>query len=316
MRGTGMLLSTVVLILTLAATTAVAAPSPEVRCAAAKLRATGGEARARLLCERRALTSSVLEPCGAAAIARRGAAYARADASGACASTHDSDILGAALDDLLVSLRLELVPGGFQPSRCTAAKLLGTGRAIGEMVAAHARDVRAPDPSRLAADLVAARVRLAAAFARAVRAGDCLSDASATEIGTLLVQAAATFRNLLAGSCPCWTTAQLDAAFPPGFFDAAGRGGATCSVPAPDAIVNVSASDTCTLFGPAGMTFVFPRGGAAIVNATTCFFTGDLDPSDSGTCGGAPSVTTVTAAEAAVCAARLRTSEPYRSSCP
>jgi hypothetical protein len=64
------------------------------------------------------------------------------------------------------------------------------------------------------------------------------------------------------------------------------------------------------------MTFVFPRGGAALVNPTTCFFTGDLDPSDSGTCGGAPSVTTVTAAEAAVCAARLRTSEPYRSSCP
>lgn len=312
MRGPGTFLSAVGSVLLLTSAPALAAPS--LRCALAKLHATGVEARARLLCEQRELRSNVLGTCQPTAVARREAAYARADATGVCDETGESEVLGDALVDLILSLRLVLVPGGVHPSRCTAAQLRGAARAIGEIVAAHVRDVRTPDASRLSASLAAARARLAATFARAAAAGDCLSNAPAESVADLLEPAAAGFRNLLLGSCSCWTTAQLAAAFPPGFFDTAGRGGASCS--ALSTLTSVSASDSCTLFGPVGQSFVLPRGGVAVLDATMCVLIGDTDPSNSGTCSDAPTIRRVTPSEAAVCGARLRASQPYRSNCP
>lgn len=114
-------------------------------------------------------------------------------------------------------------------------------------------------------------------------------------------------------SCPCWTSASLDATFPAGYFDGSGRGGATCDVPQ---TVGIAATDTCLLPRPSGGTLEFTRAGAAVLGGASCALFTDLDPTDSGICSQPPFVTGITTAEAAACVAELQASQIYSTGCP
>jgi len=288
-----------------------AGADPAFRCQAAKLAAVGAETSARLACEQRGLAGGSTAACILRAVLRRDAAFLRIEAAGACSTVGDSVILGEAAGSAVATLRSALLPGGPAPSACTARQLGAASRAIARLVRAHLRDARTPDPVRLAAAVADARAELEARFARAAQRGDCLSASTAAGISDLLEQAAVTFRGMLLGTCPCWTAAGIDAAFPPGYFDANGRGGVVCDAPVP----SISASDTCDLPGPMGQVFTLPRGGAGIFNGNSCLLLPDLDPNDTGTCSGTPNLMPITAEQVAACTARLLASDAYHLPC-
>jgi hypothetical protein len=378
-----------------------APPDPATLCKAAKLLAVGAEARARLFCEQREIATGDTTDCIVAASTRRDDAFARADASGRCAVTGDSNTLHLAVNALLLTVLPALRPGGPTASRCTAAELGDAGRAIASLVRAYVRDARRPDPTRLADDVAAAKASFARAFARAVAKSDCVTSTDADTVFAILAQAAAGFRDLLSprcgngvvdggeacegttcpsagdpepdgcfpagssnecqccanetpcyirgggavlpveipccsgvcnipgpdagpnvtvyctppvGECPCWTSAGIDAVFPPGFFDANGRGGALCNVDG--TATSLGAADSCTLFGPGGLQFVFPRGGVAVLAQNVCVAVPDLDPGNSGSCNGTPTVLSTTPAQTAACTAALHASAAYQAACP
>ena len=114
-------------------------------------------------------------------------------------------------------------------------------------------------------------------------------------------------------SCPCWTTASLNATFPPGYFDAAGRGGVRCEDSAN--VSSVGSVDTCRLPQPGGPGFDLPRAGAAVVGGSYCSLITELDPGDDGSCDLPPSIVGIDADEAAACKAALQASQQYLSEC-
>jgi hypothetical protein len=120
----------------------------------------------------------------------------------------------------------------------------------------------------------------------------------------------------LAGiACPCWTSASLDAEFPAGYFDDAGRGGVACG-PTFGFPVQRIAADTCTLPGPLGNDLELPRGGAAVLESSCALFD-DADPGNTGVCGHPPAVQGVTIPQRQACLETLYASTMYRSSsCP
>lgn len=291
-----------------------AAADPALRCQTTKLATVGTEARARLTCEQRSLGGNASPSCATDAAVRRDTAFTRSEQSGTCSTVGDAAILGEAVTDLLATVRGQLVPSGPAPSGCTGRQLAATGRAIAQLVVAHLRDARTNDPVRLANALVATRSQLAARFSRAAALGGCLSSVSASAISDVLEQAATTFRGMLLDACPCWTTAQLDAAFPVGFFDANGRGGVVCG--SPGTSLSIGAADLCTLAGPLGQVLTLPRGGAAVVPGGFCTLVPDLDPNDTGSCSAPPTVRTIDARQTAACTARLLASFAYHHLCP
>jgi hypothetical protein len=113
--------------------------------------------------------------------------------------------------------------------------------------------------------------------------------------------------------CPCFTSATLDATFPPGFFDENGRGGAVCD---PPESVGIAAADTCFLARPVGGGFDLTRSGAAVVGGSSCTLFVDLDPDNTGFCSGPPLLTGITPAQAAGCIGELQASEIYQTECP
>lgn len=293
--------------------TSWAATAPTLRCQTAKLIAVGAEVRSRLMCERRALAGKDATACTSGAALRRDTAFARDDASGMCGTVGDSEILGNAVEAFIDAVLDQLVPGGPGPSRCTGQEFGATARDIAKLALAHLRDARRPDPARFASDVASARAELVSSFVRAAQQGDCLSPATAAGVADLAEEAATTFRGMLLDACPCWTTSQIDAAFPSGFFDAAGRGGVVCNAPGTSA--SMGAADSCLLPGPLGQTTTLPRGGAGVISGSVCTLLPDLDPSNTGTCTGAPTVRAVTARESAACTARLLASSAYQGLC-
>ena len=115
------------------------------------------------------------------------------------------------------------------------------------------------------------------------------------------------------GDCPCWTSASLDAGFPPGYFDQNGRGGVVCN--SPGTTTSLGSVDTCILNGPLGQQYTFARGGAAVL-ANICVLVPDLDPANTGLCNGPPTVVSLTAEQGAACVAALQASQAFQSSCP
>lgn len=116
-------------------------------------------------------------------------------------------------------------------------------------------------------------------------------------------------------SCPCWTSASLDAQFPPGFFDELDRGGAQCDVE--PTVASVTAVDFCTFRRLSGVEFTVPRGGAGVIGNGLCAVFEDLDPENTGQCFGPPrGVQTITPQEAAACIAELLASQVYQRECP
>ena len=307
----GTLLATTAVLLLSVDVPVAAGADPAFRCQAGKLAAARDELVARLACEQRGLGGASTAACVTAAARRRDAAFARREGAGTCSTVVDSAILGDAVEKTVSTLRGVLLPGGPAPSACTARQLAAARDAIGRLVRAHLRDVRTPDPVGLAAAIAAVRTELAARFGRAAARGDCLSARSAADVSGILESDALTLRGMLIGTCPCWTSASIDLAFPPGFFDASGRGGAVCAVPAPSLV----AADSCVLHGPVGQDFTFPRGGVAVLGGNLCVAMADLDPSNIGSCSGVPQIVWISREEAAACTARLLASNVYRQLC-
>lgn len=114
-------------------------------------------------------------------------------------------------------------------------------------------------------------------------------------------------------TCNCWSTAQIDAAFPAGFFDAEDRGGAVCSPP--ETHGGLIAADSCNFGPPPPNGFVFPRGGAMVFGSSCVLFTDD-DPDNDGQCGfGFPTPIGVTPGQAALCLELLEASAAYQAAC-
>jgi hypothetical protein len=115
-------------------------------------------------------------------------------------------------------------------------------------------------------------------------------------------------------TCDCWSTAQIDAAFPAGFFDAEGRGGAVCAPP--ETLGGLIAADSCQFGPPAPNGYVFPRGGAMVLESS-CVLHTDEDLDDDGQCSSVfPTVTAVTPGQAALCLELLQASAAYQAECP
>lgn len=112
--------------------------------------------------------------------------------------------------------------------------------------------------------------------------------------------------------CPCWSNASLDAAFPPGFFDQAGRGGAVCSGPGGEPAL--MAADTCSFQSGSGAFTNLPRGGAIVLPAS-CSFVPDGDPGNGGQCSTSPTVLSVTPAQRDGCIFRMHLSAAHRAAC-
>lgn len=117
-------------------------------------------------------------------------------------------------------------------------------------------------------------------------------------------------------TCPCFTRAALDAAFPPGYFDLNGRGGAVCRDESTS--VAIFSAGTCTwnrppLPGP----FEFSRAGAGVVPGEACGpLTPDIDPDDDGNCDTIFGILqSVTPLEAAACIDELRASQLWQAEC-
>lgn len=117
----------------------------------------------------------------------------------------------------------------------------------------------------------------------------------------------------LAGAvCPCWTSESIDATFPDGYFDAAGRGGATCQIGG--TVISLVSNDRCTYeFGPTSVET--PRAGAAILVGDQCTMLPDLDPDDDGACIGPPDLVNLGAIERQVCIEEYGESQAYVREC-
>ena len=121
-------------------------------------------------------------------------------------------------------------------------------------------------------------------------------------------------------SCPCWTTASLDAAFPPGFFEENGRGGVQCST------ASLQSVDICYLEFPsvAAVSRVAallpqPRSGAGVsVTDRDCWMSTDLDPDDAGFfCDAFPILgRNLREQDAEFCLAQLQASQVFQALCP
>jgi hypothetical protein len=308
----------------LAAEVATAAPlDPERACSVAKLQATVEEVRALLQCEVRDPQTGASPACSAAATERRDDEIRRIEARGGCATVGDSAELGRQAAAVVQGF---LLPS-FKPYdaigvRCARRLIALSGRAALALVRIYATDARVPDEARLQSRLDRARAAFAAEHARLVAAGDCRNPISADQLHANIVNGVATLRDATCPACgvvcPCWTTAQLDAWFPPGSF--AGMGGTVCGdgSAGPD-IVNVSSDDWCEV-PPMGSSplngATFPRAGFAVLDHRLCvLMVGDLDPDDDGTCGGFGGLKSVTDAEASACIASALRTRIYSEEC-
>jgi hypothetical protein len=113
--------------------------------------------------------------------------------------------------------------------------------------------------------------------------------------------------------CPCWTSASIDATFPPGYFDQAGRGGVVCN--AGGSVSSMGAADFCTLPQPGGPNFELSRAGAGVVPGNCTLFT-ELDANDDGWCDLPPTLQSLTPAQEAACVTALQASQGYQAECP
>lgn len=284
-----------------------------LRCGTAKLAAAIAETRALLRCEQSGAGAS----CAAAARARRAAAFDRAEARGGCATTGDSAAIRGQTALLAEAIALNLQVGGPAPSRCTRRQFVAAGQALGTLGSIYARNERADDPVRLAAALATAQSRFETAYGRAVAQGDCLATTTAAQAWAVII---GNVPNIVAAlfpappppvTCPCWSAADIDTLFPPGYFDS--RGGAVCSSSGTSG--SIGAGDICVINGPMGSSYWFRRGQAE-VSGNVCLLTNDLDADDDGSCNYAPIVTSVTPDEATACVAELLASQAHRDACP
>jgi len=333
----------------LAALSAHAAPTPPaLRCQVAKLLAAGMAARARFLCEARSLETGATESCLSRADAVLLEAFQRAELAGGCVTSGDGPDVRKQLFFLAQNVLEALRPSGPAASRCTERQLEAAACTVQKVVRAEARNHRSPDPARLAADEAAAARSLDAAFTRAFTAGDCLSSVISGDVFTLLEHEAEVLVGLLfpvcgddvqapgeacdgraslncpAGCaadctcqpirCPCYTSASIDAAFPSGYFDANGRGGAVCNDTS--TVVAINTVDSCFLPGPLleGMTLSRAGAGAIIGGAPFCVLFSELDPDHDGLCNGPPMVIDhPTADQATACVNELKAPQAWQS---
>lgn len=323
MRCPMLLRATALLVLVSAGAAQGAPPTAEQICRATRLLAAAEEAQAGLLCVRRALAGVSDPGCRDRAAAVRDAAFARAAARGGCPAGQDSATIGEAVASWVGSTAAQLVPGGPSPSACTARQLAAIARAVVDLARAYALDQRAPDARRLGVRLDGADARAAAAFARAAAHDDCLSRVVPPQLTGIATVMASDLRDRTCPACgiecPCWRSTTLEAAFPPGYFTASGRGGAVCRFD--ENGIALESADTCVLPRDGSLPeLTYPRAGAfvpALIGGGLCAsLLTDVDPTNGGTCDHPPAIRNALSAEqSAACVAALRASRVYAREC-
>lgn len=290
------------------------AVTAEERCRFTKLRAAGREARARFLCEARATSVGADPSCLAAAVTRRDEAFRRAEQRGGCATVGDSKSAGTTVTAVVNVLKDSFRPAGAGPSRCQQLGLMASARAADRLAAIYASAGVAPDEARLVAQLERTRAETMPAFARARKLGSCAFDEPAAQSYGSLELYVGQIRDLLCPTCgilcPCWTTAELDALFPPRGFSA--LGGTLCNLISLDYYEAIGSADGCSTLHQGG----FRRRGFALAFGDRCLVaTNDLDPDDDGTCNGFARIEDVNPIELDVCAKAMFSSQIYRQEC-
>lgn len=292
------------------------AATAEERCRFTKLRAAGREARARFLCEARATPSGADPSCQAAAAERRDEAFRRAELRGGCATTGDSKDAGTT-----VAAMVDLFQDTFRPAapdagagRCRRLGLMASARAADRLASVYASAGLAPNEARLVTQLERTRAATVPAFARARKLGGCAFDQPASQSYASFEVYVGRIRDLVCPTCgvlcPCWTTAELDAEFPPGAFSA--LGGTVCNLISLDYVEAIGSADVCAERHAGG----FNRRGFAVAYGRLCLIaTGDLDSDDDGTCNGFARVEDVDPIELDVCAKAMFSSRIYRQEC-
>ncbi len=122
---------------------------------------------------------------------------------------------------------------------------------------------------------------------------------------------------LLPPVCPCFTSAMVDAAFPPGYFDQNGRGGAVC--PDESTSVAIFSAGTCIWNRPPfSGPFEFPRAGVGVVPGEGCApVRSDIDFDNDGNCDNIFAILqSVSPLQAAACVDALKASQVWQTECP
>lgn len=147
---------------------------PAGTCAAAKLMAAGGGAKAVLACQARAAGGgkAVDAGCVAGADRKLGAAFARAERHGGCATTGDAAGISGRLDAQAAAAALALRPASGR-SKCATGALRAIGVGTVAFLRARAKYAVRFDRDQFDAARTAARARVAHAFGAAVRKPGC-----------------------------------------------------------------------------------------------------------------------------------------------
>ena len=283
-----------------------------VRCQVAKLEAAGMAARMRMFCEAVSVASGATPACLAKVDTSLRLAFEQADLSGACTIPGDASDVWTDIanygNNVVSSLRRQ----GPAPSHCMQGELRAAARSIEELARANAQNLRSPNAALLASDVAGAARRLHLAFVRARKSRDCLSQVNQSEWISSLLQ---TEVARLVPGCPCWTSAMIDTAFPPGYFDGDGRGGAVCRDDATG--VSLRTADECLLRAGenGGLTFHLPRGSVVIYGSTCGDNLSDLDPDDSGQCHDVSLAVSIADAQGKACAAVIKSSQAWQTEC-
>ena len=156
-------------------TLAVAGGTPDQKCTASKLKATGKRAAADLKCHAKATKKNLgVDPsCTGKADDKFTAAFGKADAKGGCPGAADPNAIADMSDMFVADVVAALPDGGTDDGRaCAAIKLAATGKKAGSKLGCEAKAAGQGgqvDPTCTGA----AETKFSAAFAKAESKGGC-----------------------------------------------------------------------------------------------------------------------------------------------
>src|SRR5262245_39999942 len=184
------------------------AADPAAACAAAKLKAAGKKASAKLNCVAKAAAKGLPVDglCLSKAETKFAAAFAKADGKGGCLTPNDAGTIEASVDTCVTTLRGLLgVPGIPPTSPCTAAKLKATGKKVAGKATCNAKATQKLVPVS-ATCLTAAETKFNTNFAKAETKIGCVTVSDAATVETAVNDCVAALVLALPGPTTTSTT--------------------------------------------------------------------------------------------------------------
>jgi len=184
------------------------AADPGASCAAAKLKAAGKKANAKLNCVAKAAGKGVPVDglCLSKVETKFSTAFAKAEAKGGCLTATDAGAIEASVDTCVTTLRGLLgVPGTPPLSPCAAGKLKATGKKLTGKAGCHAKATQKLLPVS-ATCLTAAETKFTASFAKAETKAGCVTVSDAAMVETAVDDCVAALVTALPGPTTTSTT--------------------------------------------------------------------------------------------------------------